>query len=241
VHPLARLAKGWLDRRKARGWLGGAPSPALRFLDVGCGDGRYLKMLHEWGVPQSQIWGTEIDGGVVDRLSSEGFQARRGGLEDAEGLPAGGFDLIVMLQVLEHVGDPAAAVRRAYELLAPGGAFVVETPNTDSLDCRLFREKYWGGWHIPRHWNLFDPHTLGRLLGEAGFRVERVRYLPAQTFWLYSFQHVVKYKWGMRGVAAWLNPLRNVPLLVLATGFDVARAALGFKTSNMQVLARKPS
>jgi len=43
------------------------------------------------------------------------------------------------------------------------GALVVETPNLDSWDARLFKETWWGGYHIPRHWTLFDANSLRRL------------------------------------------------------------------------------
>jgi hypothetical protein len=52
------------------------------------------------------------------------------------------------------------------KLLAPGGILIVETPNTKSWDVKLFRRGYWGGYHIPRHWNLLSAATLKRLATE---------------------------------------------------------------------------
>ena len=239
VHPIARAVKAWLDARKGRSWLKDLTTTTPRILDVGCGDGRYLRMFDSWGVPKTQIWGTELDATVVQQLQEQGFQVREGVIEVIHDVPMAYFDLIVLLQVIEHVADPPGTVRRLAELLAPGGILVIETPNVDSLDFRLFCRRYWGGYHFPRHWNFFNSKTLSRLLTSVGLHVVRVRYLPAHTFWLYSIHHIVKYAWGFRRLSLLLNPLRNIPLLALATGFDMLRATLGFKTSNMQVVARK--
>ena len=79
---------------------------------------------------------------------------------------------------IEHVDDPRACaivLRRG----SPG-AFAVETPNVESLDCRLFARTYWGGYHIP-HWNLFSPGTL-RHAGYAGLSLVATRYQTGHSF-----------------------------------------------------------
>ena len=59
--------------------------------------------------------------------------------------PNGTFDVILMLNLIEHVDNPGELLRKAHRLLAPNGIVVVKTPNTDSLDARLFRNRNWGG------------------------------------------------------------------------------------------------
>ncbi len=239
VHALARAAKNFLDARKMDGWLGHLQSGNLRFLDVGCGDGRYLRALHRRGVPKDRLWGVELNRDVVESLFRQGFQAYHGRIESITELPAAGFDLIVMLQVLEHVADPGACVDRLSSLLDRDGLLVLETPNVRSLDRNLFRKRYWGGYHFPRHWNLFDEVTMKALLDHHGLETIGVRFLPAPSFWIYSLRHVAKYAWGMPRLAKMLNPFRNLPLQVVFTSFDMVRAAVGLRTSNMQVMARR--
>jgi 2-polyprenyl-3-methyl-5-hydroxy-6-metoxy-1,4-benzoquinol methylase len=239
MHPLARAAKRALDSRKIDGWLRESSSPSPRFLDVGCGEGWFLHLLHARGVEKARLWGVEIDRKIVQKLQRAGFQARSGLLEEIPDLPEDSFDLIVSLQVIEHVSDPAAMLETLARLLAPGGALILETPNLDSLDFRIFRGRYWGGYHFPRHWNFFTPASLSRLAAGAGLRVDRVRYLPAPTFWVYSLHHLVKYALGWKRVARCLEPFRNLPLLAGAIAFDRLRAALGFSTSNMQLVLRR--
>jgi 2-polyprenyl-3-methyl-5-hydroxy-6-metoxy-1,4-benzoquinol methylase len=238
LSPLARGTKAFLDRRKVRSWLAEAKVPAPRFLDVGCGDGWFLRLLHAEGISKDRLWGVEIDRGAIDRLRADGFQGRVGTIEAAD-LPASSFDLVVMLQVIEHVSDPAAVLAKLRSLLAPDGVLILETPNLRSLDFNLFRAGLWGGYHFPRHWNLFTEDSLARLLAGAGLRLVKTAYLPAPTFWVYSIHHLVKYRWGFRRAARFLDPLRNLPAVGAATAFDLLRARLGFRTSNMRAVIRR--
>ena len=81
---------------------------------------------------------------------------------------------------------------------------------------------------------------LQRLLEEHGFMVEAVRYQTGHSFWLFSIHHWLRYNRAMPSplLARLFDPARSLPLLVLATGFDKARAALGFRTSAMMFVAR---
>ena len=239
IAPLARRVKAWLDRRKVDAWLNVTPTAQPRFLDVGCGDGRFLEILHQKGIPKRQLWGLELSDKVVTNLQDRGFQARLGRIEDADpiGLPRGYFDLIVLLQVIEHIEHPAAVIRQLVRLLAPGGILVLETPNVKSLDRNLFKNRYWGGYHFPRHWHLFDPDTIQHLLTEHGLTPLSYRYLPSPSFWIYSLHHLAKDRWDLMKTSRFFNPFQNLPLLFAFVGFDILRAAAGGKTSNMQVIA----
>jgi SAM-dependent methyltransferase len=95
-----------------------------------------------------------------------------GVLQDAP-LPAASFDLICMWDVVEHVPDPVALLRRAHELLAPGGRLIIETQDIDSRFARLLGQR-WHHFKHAEHIYHFNPASLRRLLGEAGFGVERL-------------------------------------------------------------------
>ena len=124
---------------------------------------------------------------------------------------------------------------------APGGAMILETPNIDSADCRIFRGSYWGGYHFPRHWNFFSPESMAALVAPLGLRIDRVQYIPAPTFWMYSLHHVMKYECGWTRFARFADPFRNLPLMGATTVLDRARAALGLRTSNKQLVLRRTS
>ncbi|HIK52986.1 MAG TPA: class I SAM-dependent methyltransferase [Oscillatoriales cyanobacterium M59_W2019_021] len=242
INPIALKAKEFLDRRKAKNWLKyvTADLEKLNFLDVGCGNGRYLQMLHRLGVPKSQLYGIEMSEGAITSLQNEGYNGYYGRLEDVENqLPENTFDLIVLLQVIEHVEFPKQTVQTLSRLLRSGGILVLETPNTQSWDANLFRLGYWGGYHFPRHWNLFDRPTLNRLVTAAYLQVKDIQFLPSPAFWILSYHHAIADKWQNQKLANWFDPLQNLPLLSFFTAIDLVRAKLGFSTSNIQFVAVK--
>jgi 2-polyprenyl-3-methyl-5-hydroxy-6-metoxy-1,4-benzoquinol methylase len=175
IGALARRGKEWMDRRALRWMIGHLDVPLSAYLDVGCGDGRYLRMMATFGLSRDRIYGVELEEQIVDRLAREGFQMEMATIEDARTLPDGHFQLLTMFSVLEHVADPARLLERACALLSPGGLLVAEVPNPLSLNARWFRDRYWGGYHTPRHWNLFTLETLTAAATRAGLRLKAYR------------------------------------------------------------------
>jgi len=243
VHPVARRAKQWLDERKVGGILTHLARTPASYLDVGCGNGRFLDLMAAKGVARERLVGLELDPATVARVRARGYQAFCARVEECEDIPDGSLDLITMFHVIEHVDAPDAVVRRLARWLAPGGVLAIETPNLDSWDARLFRDRFWGGYHIPRHWHLFTPPTLTRLLEGAGLQVAGIRYQTGHSFWLYSFHHRLRYGPRPRpALARQFDPMGGSLLALAAvTALDKLRAALGFRTSAMLVIATKPA
>ena len=147
-------------------WL---PSPPGRLLDVGCGDGRHLRLLRRLG------W--EVIGIDIDETAAE-VARRRFGLDvrtcRMDELPAGSFDAVVLHHVFEHVADPGRVVSDIRRLLRPGGRCVVVTPNAASLGQRVFGRS-WVHWDPPRHLQVFVPSSLATCLTQHGFDDVTVR------------------------------------------------------------------
>ena len=59
INPVARRAKEMLDRRKMAGILSRCPQQPRSYLDIGCGDGRFLRVLEGMGVPRPALYGLE--------------------------------------------------------------------------------------------------------------------------------------------------------------------------------------
>lgn len=238
---LALRVKNWLDTRKVRRILLELPADrraSARCLDVGSGDGRVLDLLAAAGLPKEQLHGVEIDRSAYERMQAKGYGGWHGRAEALE-LPAGSFDLITAFQVLEHMEDPAAVLERLGTLLAPGGVLVVETPNVRSLDARLFRRRYWGGYHFPRHWNLFHRSSISRLSARAGLEPARTETFVCAVFWIYPAHHLLRELGLPRPVYRLFWPLSNPLLLAVATAVDVLLAPLGL-SSNLRAVLRKP-
>ncbi len=234
---VARLRRRWEGGkvRLYRDLVGEGPR---RILDVGCGNGRFLSLLREFGCPDWQLVGIDFDEDVVSECREAGFEAHASRIEDfSEG--EGSFDAIIMLQLIEHVEDPVQICQRVHALLRPGGHFIVETPNLAGLDYRIFQGRWWGHYHFPRHWNLFSTESLHRMLEDHGFRIARSEYLISTSAWTISLHNYFLDKgWPDRFVRFfhYQNPL----LLACFVMVDRLRARFGRPTSNQRAIAQKP-
>lgn len=135
-------------------------------LDVGCNRGGFLRIAQEG--TGCQVSGIDFDAGSIDNaLQLEGVEYRTGRLVDADYAP-GSFTAVTFLESLEHHERPIDALRKAHELLAPGGVCFVEVPNFDGFWRRVFG-RYWLPLLIPQHLFHFTPDTLKAAMHAAGF------------------------------------------------------------------------
>lgn len=96
------------------------------------------------------------------KLAAKGHTVYAGRFEDVD-IPEGQFDFVWASHVIEHVPDPKAFTEKVFRLLKPGGIFWFWTPNIESLDARIFRNKHWGAYHFPRHWVFYDEKSVNKL------------------------------------------------------------------------------
>ena len=113
IPAVARKAKEIIDGLKMRKILALGGRTPERSLDVGCGDGRYLEALARRGVPQSGLFGLELDEQIVGKLQDRGLQVYCERVEECTRFEPGTFDLITMFHVIEHVDSPRAGRRAA--------------------------------------------------------------------------------------------------------------------------------
>ncbi|MBI3551111.1 MAG: class I SAM-dependent methyltransferase [Elusimicrobia bacterium] len=211
------------------------PGPR-KVLDVGCGRGRLLRLLRQAGGPDWELHGIELDAQAVAAARDAGFEAVRTTLEDYR--PAARFDLIVLQQVIEHVARPPEVMRRLFEMTAPGGAVVLETPDLAGWDYRLFRGGLWGGYHFPRHWALFTGPLLRRLANDAGFEVVEQKALMSLSFWSWSIHNALLTAGVPKGILRAIRP-PSVPLLALSFPLEALQSILGLPSSNQRLIARR--
>ena len=139
-----------------------------RVLEVGCGDGYFLKYLkrkgwQEQGVEPSS-YAAEYAQGTL------GLNVFVGTLDqfDAQGQL---FDMICLFEVFEHLHAPITFLNRAKNLLDKNGILVMTVPNYASFQRVLFG-KSWHILDIPRHLFHYTPATLKGILKKAGFEPE---------------------------------------------------------------------
>lgn len=176
--------KDRLDARRLRSCLGRIEGGALSALDVGGGVGWMLDLLRSI---DARVTYTE----VVDLDPRAGDAARARGhayscMRIEEFTSERRFDLILLLNLIEHVESPRRVLARLCERLTAGGRILVKTPNHASLDARLFAKSYWAGLHVPRHWTLFTKESFGRLVAGTGLAIDEFRYTQGGAFWAAS-------------------------------------------------------
>lgn len=146
---------GWIDRIDRR-------RPCRRILDVGCGDGLFFEDLGRFG----QVQGLEPDETLL--ADSPRREAIHVAPLDRRFHAEKPFDLILLLDVLEHIEDDDEALRSAHRALQPGGRLLLTVP---ALPMLWSRHDVVNGHH-----RRYLPRELRDRLRAAGFRVEDVRY-----------------------------------------------------------------
>ena len=166
----------------AESHLSPSPSLPLRLLDFGCGAGGFLKFLRERGTLGGrplELTGHDI-GSYAEMLKTrDGFR-----ILDLDALalePAASFDVISLIEVIEHLPSPLEPMRLVARLLKPGGLLLLTTGNLDSPVAR--REGLGYRYCAPEiHVSLFNPRALSRLYARVGLVPHAVRYHGAVKF-----------------------------------------------------------
>jgi SAM-dependent methyltransferase len=165
VRPLLRR----FDRRRLSLVSSLQPPPA-RLLDVGAGRGRFVVSATATGY---DAVGIEPSVRGSEAAAAIGASVERSTVEEAS-FDQGAFDVVSLWHVLEHLEQPAGALERIAEWLAPGGVLLIGVPNLASLQARLGGAR-WYHLDVPRHRVHFTPLGLERLLGRFGFEIVRRR------------------------------------------------------------------
>lgn len=143
----------------------------LRLLDVGCGAGGLLAYLREFG----EVTGVDPSAAAVAYASAKGADVRAGTLP--EGLPFAAeerFDVITLLDVLEHVEQDEAALAALARLLRPDGLLVVTVPAFPFL---------WSSHDVVNeHVRRYTRGQLRARLEGAGFDVRTISYYNTTLF-----------------------------------------------------------
>jgi SAM-dependent methyltransferase len=143
------------------------PSAGWRnVLDVGCGDGLFFDEL-------ARLPGVQLVEGVepgADLVSPDGPHRARIHVApfDASFDLGRRYSLIVMLDVLEHLPDPAASLRHALSQLEPNGVFLATVPAFMALWTRHD--------DLNHHYTRYDKASFATLAAEAGLRIDEARY-----------------------------------------------------------------
>jgi SAM-dependent methyltransferase len=146
------------------------PRGAARILELGCGSGNVLAAF----APLGEAVGMEEHPDLIAAARAAGLDVRPGSLPRDLVVPEGWADLVLMLDVLEHLDDDAGALRTAWRALRPGGALLVTVPAFAWL---------WSGHDVALgHRRRYVAGALRDLVAGAGFRVQHVSYFNTLLF-----------------------------------------------------------
>jgi len=160
--------------------------PSLnRVMEIGCGTGEFLALLESRGLETA---GVEF----ADSANRVKFKGKLyvGRMEDID-VPPGSFDAVLLLNVIEHLSDPPAVLRKIKTMLRPGGILLLRHPNSDLFYFPPYRYTVEVGKYLMHRWLVskgrktkftllgfqnqhlfyFNRRIIERLLQESGFAV----------------------------------------------------------------------
>ncbi len=227
----------------SRAERGARPSGTLDVLDLGCGAGNMIHHLSRYG----NVKGVDVDARPVAMAQARGYDVRQGDVTSDVPFPDESFDLVTVLDVIEHVDNDEGVLRQAHRVLRPGGSLTITTP--------AFQWLWSYNDVLNGHRRRYTPRELRERLELRGFRVRRMTFgfffvfpLSAPLLllrnWLGQKQHLSShhfeqeaYQVEMEPVSPWLNQLlRGVGRVEAAL---VARVDLPIGTSLMCVAEKR--
>ena len=137
------------------------PPKEARILELGAGTGHNLAMLSRFG----KVEASELDP-IARDLASErlGRPVVEAALPDLSMFPAGAYDLVALLDVLEHVPDDKASLHAIYQLLKPGGALLLTVPINPWM---------WSAHDVAHHHHRrYRKQEIRKLAEDAGFSID---------------------------------------------------------------------
>jgi SAM-dependent methyltransferase len=206
------------------------PPHKAKILEVGCGTGHNLAMLKSFG---------SVDASELDRCARAVANKRLPGKVKSAKLPdlsmftRSGYDLIALLDVLEHVPDDLASLRAIHMRLKPGGALLLTVPANPWM---------WSAHDAAHHhFRRYTKKQLEELFLRSGLEIQLLSYFNTLLFPLVAAARVVG-KITRKGSAddklpsAWVNSTLNA-VFGLEAGL-IGRVPMSFGVSLVAVVRR---
>lgn len=137
--------------------------PKGKLLDVGSSFGGFLKTAKAKGF---EVQGVEISSYASSHANQNGIPTIQSTLLDAQ-LPDASFDVITLVEVIEHLENPKTIFRELQRILKPGGLLLLQTANFEGWQAKEQREKY--HYYMPGHVYYYSDSVLKKILTQLGF------------------------------------------------------------------------
>jgi SAM-dependent methyltransferase len=185
--------------------------PGMRVLDLGCATGIALEALCDLGLAPEKMTGMDVSEYAIGR-AREVLPAVRFHVADIESaaLPHD-IDLILLLDVIEHLFDPETFFRRVAECLAPDGCMVITTPDPESLMRKMLGAR-WSEFHPGEHLVFLGSAWFERVSATSGLNIRRAWHHGKHV----TLRHLTE---RLHGIWRFL-PVRKSTRRVWVNGYD---------------------
>ena len=209
-------------------------APGRRILDIGCFTGRFLDLFDDSWLK----FGIEPIPWAADGCRKSGICIVADTVEEWDPKPHS-FDVVTMWDVVEHLDDVEAALRKSWTALVPGGLLAFETGNIASWFARAMGPDWWYV-ALPEHRSFLSPQSAKVLLDHCGF--SNIEVVPT------SWQSVGLFRIGVQLCKGAVYRIASLLSRVSRGALDAALAPLLSRTppcillrDHMLVFARKAS
>jgi methionine biosynthesis protein MetW len=163
-----------------------------KILDLGCGNGRIGALF----VGDNEVFGMDFSETAVAEAKTRGIRAQAGDICSRLPFDDDTFDIIMLIEIMEHVYDPVFVLREAYRVLKKGGTLLCTFPNAGNFINRLhffltgnFKDYtarfnlLYPEYPFTEHIRVFCPKLMEAMLKDCNFRI------CLSEFWFpYSFE-----------------------------------------------------
>lgn len=166
--------------------------------DIGAATGFFLKIAQNRGYSVS---GVEMSDHAAGEARKAGLDVKSGDMMSMT-LSNEAFDIVTMLDVLEHMTDPLNELLEVKRILKKGGLLAINAPNGESLLSKILKSK----WHLvvpPEHIFYFSPKNLSQFLEKNGFTVLYSGNIGKRFTLKYIFK--ILYKWQKLSIWNYLS------------------------------------
>lgn len=161
-------------------------SEQSRVLDVGCGNGYFLYEIRT--VTGCQAYGIDISKTAAKTARENyGIDVFTGTILESPS-PDNFFDVITAWAFLEHVNNPSEVLLKMSRLLKNDGLCIISIPNYESLNAKLFKDK-WYHLDCPRHLYIYTTKTIAGLFEKSNLSVKKIIYNRSSKGILGSLQY----------------------------------------------------
>lgn len=167
-----------------------------KLLDIGCATGALLVEAQKQGYStyglEPSLWASKI------AREKYHLNVKTGRVEDMR-YSKNNFDIVTLLDVIEHLVRPDLIVQKVASVLKKGGVVCIVTPDFGSTASRILGERW---WHVrPSHFYYFEHRIMRSLLEKAGFEIiisRQYKWYLSADYLMERFLKLVGIRWVVR-------------------------------------------